>query len=104
MPEARFLLATDVSNSDPDRRRRPRDAAASPHEQVLLGSGVGLACGGTFAVLLGLPAGMVVFGAALGVATGFVTGLLLWISTADLPEEPIPPVRTGDDRGARKRS
>jgi hypothetical protein len=103
VPEARFLLATGMSKG-PDRRRRPRDAAASPHEQVLLGSSVGLACGGTLAILLGLPASLVAFGAALGIATGFVAGLLLWISTADLPEEPIPPVRGGDDHGTRKRT
>jgi hypothetical protein len=101
--EARVLLATAVSNIALHRRRRLRDAAASLHKQVLLGSSVGLACGGTYAILLGFPAALVAFGAALGIASGFVAGLLLWIGTADLPEEPIPPVRAGDERGTRKR-
>jgi len=36
---------------------------------------------------------MVAFGATLGLFGGFVAGLLVWLETADLPEDPIPPVR-----------
>jgi hypothetical protein len=32
-------------------------------------------------------------GAALGAVTGFVCGLLIWVSAGDFPEAPIPPVR-----------
>jgi hypothetical protein len=66
------------------------------HNYVLLGGGIGMACGGTFALLLGASGPMVASGAVLGIATGLVAGLLSWIGAADLPEEPIPGVRAGD--------
>ena len=74
------------------------------HDYVLLGGGIGMACGGTFALLLGASGPMVAFGAVLGIATGFVSGLLLWIGSADLPEEPIPPVRRRRTRAIPIRS
>jgi hypothetical protein len=41
---------------------------------------------------------MVAFGAALGLLSGFVAGVLVWLETADLPDDPIPPVRPGRGR------
>ena len=71
----------------------PRSPGARLQNQAALGASVGLACGGTFAIFLGASGPTVAFGAVLGIATGFVVGMLLWIGSADLPEDPIPPVR-----------
>jgi len=74
---------------------------ASLKSQVALGASVGFACGGTFAILLGASGPTVAFGGVLGIATGFVAGTLLWIGSADLPEEPIPPVRARSEAHRR---
>ena len=87
-------------------RHSTRDATDGPsvHDQVLVGAGVGMACGGTFAILLGGTAPMVAFGAVLGIATGFVCGLLMWVGSAAFPEEPIPAVSRRRTRAVAVRS
>ena len=70
-------------------RRQPSDL----HRDTMLGGAVGMLSGTTFAVALGAAGGMVAFGAALGLFSGLVVGVLVWLETADLPEEAIPPVR-----------
>jgi len=70
-------------------RRKPSDL----NGDTMLGGFVGMLSGGTFTVALGAEGGMVAFGATLGLLGGFVAGMLVWLETADLPEEPIPPVR-----------
>jgi hypothetical protein len=60
---------------------------------TMLGGFVGVLSGATFAVALGAEGAMVAFGATLGLLGGFVAGLLVWLETADLPEDPIPPER-----------
>jgi hypothetical protein len=70
-------------------RRRPSDL----NGDTMLGGFIGMLSGGTFAVALGAGVSMVAFGAALGLLSGFVAGVLVWLETADLPEDPIPPVR-----------
>jgi hypothetical protein len=86
-------------------RTTRRDAdSPSAHliDQVLLGGSIGMASGGMLALLLGTTGPMVAFGAVLGIFTGLVAGLLLWIGSADLPEDPILPVHAGDRRQARE--
>ena len=71
-------------------RRSTRNAppdGPGVHDQVLFGAGVGMACGGAWAILLGGSGAMVAFGAVLGIATGFICGLLVWIASAALPAE-----------------
>ena len=59
----------------------------------MLGGLVGLLSGGTFATALGATGGLMAFGAALGLVAGLIAGMLVWLETADLPEDPIPPVQ-----------
>jgi hypothetical protein len=70
-------------------RRKPSDL----NGDTMLGGLVGVLSGGTFAVALGAEGGMLAFGAALGLLGGLVAGVLVWLETVDLPEDPIPPVR-----------
>jgi hypothetical protein len=70
-----------------------RPNRSSLNSDTMLGGSVGMLSGATFAIALGAEGGMVAFGATLGLLGGFVAGLLLWLETADLPEDPIPPVR-----------
>jgi hypothetical protein len=67
--------------------------AGTLQQAVLQGGGVGAGAGAAFAQALSGDAFMISFGAALGACTGLVCGLLTWVSTAGLPEAPIPPVR-----------
>ena len=76
---------------------------ATLHDNAMLGALVGLSSGGSLAIALRAGAGMVAFGMALGLVTGFVGGMLLWLETADLPEDPIPPVRSGVADGEARR-
>jgi hypothetical protein len=88
-------------------RRSTRNAppdGPGVHDQVLFGAGVGMACGGTFAILLGGSGALVAFGAVLGIATGFVWGLLAWIGSAALPEEAILAVPRRRTRAVAVRS
>jgi hypothetical protein len=66
---------------------------AALHQTVLQGGALGAGAGAAFAQSLSGDASMVVFGTALGACTGLVCGLLTWVSMAELPEAPIPPVR-----------
>jgi hypothetical protein len=70
-------------------RRKPSDL----NRDTMLGGGVGMLSGATFAVALGADVGMVAFGGTLGLFSGLVAGVLIWLETADLPEDRIPPVR-----------
>ena len=70
-------------------RRKP----SNPNHDTMLGGAVGMLSGATFAVALGGEGGMVAFGATLGLLSGCVAGVLVWLETADLPEDPIPPER-----------
>lgn len=71
---------------------RPDDFAIL-HQAVLQGGAIGAGAGGAFAQCFSGDAAMLAFGVALGACTGLVSGLLLWVSTAEFPEAPIPPVR-----------
>lgn len=84
-----------------NRCRAPRTVPATPHEDVMRGGMIGIAAGALFATLLGASGGLLAFGAALGLFTGFVTGLLVWLSTAEFPDAPIPPV-IGPARQSRR--
>jgi len=70
-------------------RRQPSDL----NRDALLGGAVGMLSGTTFAVALGAEGGVLAFGATLGLCSGLVAGVLVWLETADLPEDRIPPVR-----------
>jgi hypothetical protein len=70
-----------------------RYKVAALHQTVLQGGAIGAGAGVALAQYLSGDASMVAFGAALGVCTGLVCGLLTWLSTAELPQAPIPPVR-----------
>jgi hypothetical protein len=63
------------------------------HQEVLVGGAVGMVAGALFAHHLGASAGIVVFAAVPGWATGTVVGVLLWVSAASFSAAPIPPVR-----------
>lgn len=90
-----------------------RERLAALHQEVLQGAAVGVAAGALFGQSLAAAPFAIGFGAVLGCATGGVCGLLLWVSAAELPEAPIPPVRgptarpvspaprARDDAGAR---
>jgi hypothetical protein len=65
---------------------------ATLEDDVLLGGLVGVLAGTCLAAWLGGVGGMLAFGATLGLVTGWVAGVLLWLETADLPEDPIPPM------------
>ena len=66
---------------------------AALHQAVLEGGVVGAGAGALFAHHLLADAVAIACGAALGAVTGFVCGLLIWVSTGDSPGAPIPPVR-----------
>lgn len=73
---------------------RPDDRPpAALHQTVLQGGALGAAAGATFAQCLSGDTPMIAFGTALGACTGLVIGLVTWVSTAELPDAPIPPVR-----------
>jgi hypothetical protein len=63
------------------------------HRAVLQGGAVGAGAGALFAHCLLADAVAIACGATLGTVTGFVCGLLIWVSAGDFPEAPIPPVR-----------
>jgi hypothetical protein len=60
---------------------------------LIVGGAVGMIAGTTFALYLESSPAAFVFGAVLGLATGMIVGALLSVSTADLPDAPVPPVR-----------
>ena len=62
------------------------------HQAVLQGGAVGAGAGALFANCLLADAVAIACGATLGAVTGFVCGLLTWVSAGDFPEAPIPPV------------
>lgn len=70
-----------------------RHKVAALHQTVLQGGAIGAGAGVAFAQYLSGDAFMVAFGTALGACTGLICGLLTWVSMAELPEAPIPPVR-----------
>jgi hypothetical protein len=70
-----------------------RYKVAALHQTVLQGGAIGAGAGVAFAQYLSGDASVVAFGAALGACIGLVCGLLTWLSTAELPQAPIPPVR-----------
>ena len=72
---------------------RSDDPIAALHQAVLQGGAVGAGAGTLFAQHLSSDAMAIAFGATLGAVTGFVCGLLLWVSASEFPEAPIPPVR-----------
>lgn len=61
----------------------------------MLGGLVGVVSGASFAAALGAVGGLLAFGAGLGLVAGCVAGMLVWLETADLPEDRIPPVPRG---------
>lgn len=61
--------------------------ADSLHQEVLR-------AGALFASALSGDTVALLFGSALGGSGGLILGLLVWIGSADLPEAPIPPVRS----------
>ena len=69
------------------------DHVATLHQAVLQGGAVGAGAGALFANHLLADAVAIACGAALGAVTGFVCGLLIWVSAGDFPDAPIPPVR-----------
>jgi hypothetical protein len=69
------------------------DRIAALHQAVLQGGAVGAGAGALFARYAAPDPVAIAFGATLGAATGFVCGLLIWVSAAEFPEAPIPPVR-----------
>jgi outer membrane lipoprotein SlyB len=90
MTAARFLLREDM------RHRR-----VTLEDDTLLGGLVGVLAGATFATALGATGGMLAFGATLGLLAGFIAGMLVWLETAELAEDPIPPVRPHAPRTRR---
>lgn len=81
--------------------RRAVGRAPTLQQAVLQGGAVGTSAGALFAHQLSGDAGGIVFGAALGACTGLVCGLLTWISSAELSEARIPPVRRPDGDSLR---
>lgn len=71
-----------------------RDAPAPMRTDIVRGALLGSAFGAAFALGLDAPGAGVVFAAALGCPTGAVTALMVWLGSAELPEDRIPPVRT----------
>lgn len=71
---------------------KPRQATV--YQDMHLGAGVGLAACLVYACAAGVPAAMLPVAALVGYCAGTVIGLVLWIGSADLPEDPIvPPAR-----------
>lgn len=66
-----------------------RRSNASLTDDTLLGGLVGLLSAVTYATALGAGAGMTAFGAVLGLVAGCIGGTLVWLETAELPDEPI---------------
>ena len=66
---------------------------AALYKAVLQGGAVGAGAGALFAHYVSAGAVALAMGATLGAVTGFVCGLLTWVSAGDFPEAPIPPVR-----------
>jgi hypothetical protein len=69
------------------------DHVATLHQAVLQGGAVGAGAGALFAHHLLAGTVAIACSATLGAVTGFVCGLLIWVSTGDFPDAPIPPVR-----------
>lgn len=90
----RVLLPRRANPAVPPRLPPPEnDRVAALHQAVLQGGAVGAGAGALFAHYAAADAVAIAFGAALGTATGFVCGLLIWVSAVEFPEAPIPPVR-----------
>jgi len=75
--------------------------ADSLHQEVLRGGALGACAGALFASALSGDTVALLFGSALGGSGGLILGLLVWIGSADLPEAPIPPVRSIGPRPRR---
>jgi hypothetical protein len=52
---------------------------------------------------LGVPAEFALFAAGLGLGAGGVIGLLIWIGSTTLPDDPVLPPAPGQDREPPRR-
>lgn len=75
------------------------------YQEMHLGAGVGLTASLAYACAAGAPATVLSFAALVGYCAGTVIGLLLWIGSADFPEDPVVPPARGQERdvSARRR-
>jgi hypothetical protein len=79
----------------------PRQATV--YQEMNLGAAVGLMACLAYACAAGAPAAMLSFAALVGFCAGAVMGLVLWSSSADLPEDPVLPPAPGQERIAPAR-
>ena len=63
-------------------------------KRMQLGAALGLVGGACFNVALGSSGWEALFTTSLCGASGGLVGLLLWLGCPELPEDPIPPVKT----------
>lgn len=81
------------------RLRSPPSSSAAgapvppPAPDVALGAAVGLVAAVCLAAALAGAPWVVALAACAGLAAGGVTGLLVWVSSAPLPDAPIPALR-----------
>src|SRR5262245_38320025 len=63
-------------------------------DRMQLGAALGLLAGACCNIALGGSGWEALFTTSLCGASGGIVGLLLWLASSELPEDPIPPVRT----------
>jgi len=78
----------------------PRPPQTTVYQEMHLGAGIGLTASLAYACAAGAPAAMLSFAALVGYCAGTVIGLLLWIGSAELPEDPVVPPARGQERDA----
>jgi len=84
----------------------PRDSAAqaaSLWQELTTGAVVGVFACLALTWALGVPAEFALFAAVLGVCAGGVIGLLIWIGSATLPDDPVLPPAPGQEREPPRR-
>lgn len=80
----------------------PRQATV--YQEMHLGSAVGVSASLAYACAFGAPALLLLPAALAGYCAGAVIGLLIWNSSADLPEDPVLPPARSQERYARARA
>jgi hypothetical protein len=74
----------------------PRQATV--YQEMHLGAAVGLVASVTCVCAVGASALVSLAAAPVGFCAGAVIGLMLWNSSADLPEDPVLPPARGQER------
>lgn len=87
------------------RARNSKPARASLPEEMEMGAVIGFFAATALALHFaadGLSAALLVFVSALGIFVGAVIGAILWIGSAQLPEDAVRAPAPGQGRGKRR--